>query len=278
MEEEGRHIKRLDAALVERGLAPARERAKEAIVQGRVRVNGRTVTKAAFPVGPADAVLCEGEGPRYVGRGGEKLQKALEVAGFPLTGLCALDVGASTGGFTDCLLQHGAAEVFAVDVGKGQLHPSLLSDPRVHSLENTDVRDTEKIREYLTEKAVQICTIDVSFISLDLIFPAVLPLLSPGALLICLIKPQFEAGRGALGNSGVVRHKADHVRVLRDKLRLFRRWGCELIRLDYSPIAGGAGNREYLAVLKTAAALPAAGTEGHDLQKLVDDAFRSLGR
>ncbi|MCI8554455.1 MAG: TlyA family RNA methyltransferase [Clostridiales bacterium] len=265
-------MKRLDAVLVERGLVPSRERAKEAVCSGRVKVNGRTAGKPALMVGPEDAISCEGEGPRYVGRGGEKLQKVLEESRLSVHGLCVLDVGASTGGFTDCLLQHGAAEVFALDVGRGQLHPSLRADPRVHCLEETDIRDTVKVQTFLGGRLLSYCTIDVAFISLKQVLPAVLPLLSPEAVIVCLIKPQFEAGRAALGNNGVVRHKADHIRVLQEQLHLFGACGCDVVYLSYSPVTGGTGNREYLAALRRG------GKERWkpDVKQLVDNAFRTL--
>lgn len=240
--------RRLDAALVERGLAGSREKAKELIAAGQVKVNGKTAVKPAQPVTAADTLTCEAGGQRYVGRGGYKLEKALAVSGRSPRGLTALDVGASTGGFTDCLLQNGAARVLAVDVGHGQLHASLRRDPRVVCLEGIDIRNFEEIQPFLSENPVLFCTIDVSFISVKRILPAVLACLKDGTTLVCLIKPQFEAGRQAVGKNGVVRDARAHCRVLREVCVFFVQHHCRLENLDYSPITGGEGNIEYLTV------------------------------
>ena len=187
---------RLDAALVRRGLEASRERAKQRILAGDVLVNGRVRNRPSFPVRDTDELMCKGEGLAYVGRGGCKLEKA--VAGrFDLNGVTALDVGASTGGFTDCLLRSGAARVYAVDVGHGQLHPSLAADPRVVNLEGTDIRDRQALLRAVPAASVSFCAVDVSFISLTAVLPSVLPFLKKGAGLVCLVKPQFEAGRTA---------------------------------------------------------------------------------
>lgn len=247
MKNEG--ARRLDAVLVEKGIAGAREKAKELIAAGHVRVNGRPALKPAQPVAPGDSVTCDADRPRYVGRGGLKLEKALAVSGCSPRGKIAMDVGASTGGFTDCLLQNGAEKVFAVDVGHNQLHASLRTDPRVVSLEGIDIRKSEKIRTFIAERSVLFCTIDVSFISVKAIFPAVLSSLADGAVLVCLIKPQFEAGRQDVGKKGVVRDPAVHRRVLRDMCSFFSQQHCRIVCLDFSPVTGGDGNIEYLAVL-----------------------------
>lgn len=241
---------RLDAALAARNLVPSREQAKLRIRAGEVFVNGSAINKAAFIVYPGDALRMEGENPRYVGRGGYKLEKALKIGNFDLNGVRAMDIGASTGGFTDCMLQYGAGTVYAVDVGHGQLHPKLLADSRVHNLEGVDIRNTENLKEQIEYSSIDFCSIDVSFISLKKIIPYVLPFLTPEASIVCLIKPQFEAGRQAIGKNGVVKDPKAHDRVLNDLCGYFLSVGCTVQKLDYSPVTGGEGNIEYLALLK----------------------------
>lgn len=273
--------KRLDAALVEQGFASGREKAKELIQSGRVLVDGRPVTKPAAQVA-ADAVIqCDASGMKYVGRGGLKLEKALEVGGVFLEGLTALDMGASTGGFTDCMLRRGASRVYAVDVGHGQLHPTLAADPRVVNLEGTDGRDTERLSAVIPKKSVHFASIDVSFISIKAIFPALLPFLTEDARLGVLIKPQFEAGRSAVGKNGVVKDPKVHRQVLREMCKFFTEQGCRVEHLTYSPITGGSasgaaktgGNIEYLAVLRRFSGAEPADPQ---LEKLVEAAFAAL--
>ncbi len=259
---------RLDLWLVQNGVFGGRDVAKRHIEAGDVTVNGRTVKKPAFAVNDGDAVCCDAR-ERYVGRGGYKLEKAIEIAALDLNGAVAMDVGASTGGFTDCMRQHGARLVYAVDVGSGQLHPSLRADTAVISLENTDIRDAA-VKDKL-EEVPTFCSIDVSFISLKQVLPSVLELLSPDAVLVCLIKPQFEAGRSALGKNGVVKDRAIHQSVLRDVLAACTMLGCGCRWLTYSPIRGGEGNVEYLAVLQRNAA-----EKTFDIKTLVNEAFNSL--
>ncbi len=264
--------KRLDALLVERGLCSGRERAKEQIRSGNVFVNGRPETKPSALIDPAAELCCEGGCP-YVGRGGLKLEKAMREAQLDWTGLTALDIGASTGGFTDCMLKNGAAVVYAVDVGHGQLHPSLCADPRVVNLEGTDARSLAAVST-IPPNAVGLVTADVSFISVKAVLPAVRPFLTPNARLVVLIKPQFEAGRQAVGKRGVVRDPRVHRRVLDDMLRFFAEEGFRLDRLTFSPITGGEGNIEYLAVLT---APPAGGSPiCLDTKAVVDEAFAAL--
>ncbi len=241
---------RLDAAMVDRGLAGARQRAKERITAGDVLVNGRIVRKAATTVGPEDEIRCVGEDLRYVGRGGLKLEKALAFGNLTLKGACAMDVGASTGGFTDCMLQNGARKVYAIDVGHGQLHPRLTADARVVNLEGTDIRRTDELTRRIAPASVNFCSIDVSFISVKKIFPSVLPFLQPGARIVCLIKPQFEAGRAAVGKKGVVHDPKVHVGVINDLCAFFFSQGCTVNNITYSPVAGGDGNIEYLALMQ----------------------------
>lgn len=259
---------RLDLWLVQQGIFGGRDTAKRHIEAGDVSINGRTVTKPSAAVNDGDAVSCEAR-ERYVGRGGYKLEKAIQTAALSLDGVVAMDVGASTGGFTDCMRQHGARLVYAVDVGSDQLHPSLREDAGVISLENTDIRD-ESVKDVLKEIPT-FCSIDVSFISLKRVLPSVMELLSPDAVLVCLVKPQFEAGRAALGKNGVVKDRAVHVAVLRDLLAAFPTWGCGCRALTYSPIRGGEGNVEYLAVLQRGAA-----TATFDVKALVNEAFTDL--
>lgn len=264
--------KRLDALLVERGLASGRERAKEQIRAGHVRVDGRPETKPSTLVNAGAVLICEGGCP-YVGRGGLKLEKAVREAPLALAGLTALDIGASTGGFTDCMLQNGAVRVYAVDVGHGQLHASLREDPRVICLEGTDARSRE-LAAAVPARTVQLVTADVSFISEKAVLPAVLPYLAPSARLVVLIKPQFEAGRQAVGKNGVVKDPRIHRRVLDDMLAFFAGEGLRLDWLSFSPVTGGEGNIEYLAVLT---APPCDGLPlCPDTQGLVKDAFAAF--
>ena len=258
---------RLDLWLVQNGVFGGRDVAKRHIEAGEVTVNGRAVKKPAYAVGENDVVCCDVR-ERYVGRGGYKLEKAIEVATLDLNGTVAMDVGASTGGFTDCMRQHGARLVYAVDVGSNQLHPSLREDAAVVSLENTDIRD-EAVKEKLAQTPT-FCSIDVSFISLKQVLPSVLRLLSSDATIVCLIKPQFEAGRSAVGKNGVVKDRAVHQSVLRDVLATCTALGCGCRYLTWSPIRGGEGNVEYLAVLQRNAA-----ENGFDIKALVNEAFNS---
>ncbi len=236
---------RLDIALVRRGLAPSRERARALIMAGQVFVGDRMVDKPGTLV-PLDAECRLMETPeelKYASRGGLKLEKALATFGLNPAGLVALDVGASTGGFTDCLLQHGAKRVYAVDVGKGQLAWKLRNDPRVVLMEHTNIR-------YLTAlpEPMQCATIDVSFISLRLVLPALVPLLAPGAWVVALVKPQFEAGKDeADRGAGIISDPAVHSRVLQE----LQEWipqhtSFHVQGLTDSPIYGRDGNREFL--------------------------------
>lgn len=241
---------RLDAWLVQQGLFGGRDTAKRHIAAGEVRVNGQVVRRPSAAVNEGDTVTCDGS-ERYVGRGGYKLEKALAQVEIPLDGAVALDVGASTGGFTDCMRQHGARKVYAVDVGHGQLHPSLRADPAVVCLEDTDIRAAE-VAEKISDRPT-VCSVDVSFISLKQVLPSILTLLAADAVLICLIKPQFEAGRAAIGKNGVVKDPAAHESVLRELCAAFAAWNCGVCCLTHSPVRGGEGNVEYLAVLRRGA-------------------------
>lgn len=263
---------RLDAWLVQHGFAGGRDKAKALLGAGQVTVNGRPVYKPSFGIAPDDRVVCTAPAEKYVGRGGYKLEKLLE--GQSLAGQTFMDVGASTGGFSDCLLQHGAARVYAVDVGRDQLHPSLRADPRVTVLEETDAR-SERLAAAVADGSLDGIVTDVSFVSLTRVLPPVLRYLRPDGFLICLIKPQFEAGRGDIGKRGVVRDPAVHRRVLTELLAFFSQLGLAAEALTFSPITGGEGNIEYLVRLHPTESdvCPA-----WDVPSIVKQAFAALGR
>lgn len=252
---------RLDRLLVRRGLFPSREAARAAILAGRVRVAGAPgLLKPGTPV-PADAaVTVEGEPRPYVSRGGQKLEHALRVLGVDPAGRVCLDVGASTGGFTDCLLRHGAAQVVAVDVGYGQLAWALRNDPRVTVLERTHVR---RLTAALLPACPTLATVDVSFISLRKFLGHLGHLLAPRAEVLCLVKPQFEAGRADVGKRGVVRDPAVHRRVLLEVGAYAASRGYQLSGLTASPLRGPEGNVEYfLHLTKEGPILPDEGSSG----------------
>ena len=237
---------RLDTVLVERGLVPSRERARALILAGQVRVDGHPVTKAGAPVGvDAEVIVATPDHP-YVGRGGIKLAHALDTFGIDAAGRLALDIGASTGGFTDVLLQRGAARVVALDVGHGQLDWKLRSDSRVIVLERLNARTLTPEQLPAGARRFDIVTIDVSFISLRQILPVVPPLLTARADVVALVKPQFEAGRGDVGKGGIVRDAAVQERVVEDVTLAADRLGLSRTGLVESPITGMEGNREFL--------------------------------
>jgi 23S rRNA (cytidine1920-2'-O)/16S rRNA (cytidine1409-2'-O)-methyltransferase len=243
---------RLDAAVVARGLAASRERARALILAGQVRVNGSVVSKAGSPVDDtADITLIEPDHP-YVGRGGVKLAHALDAFDVDVRDRLALDVGASTGGFTDVLLRRGAPRVVALDVGHGQLDWRLRSDPRVVVLERLNARllTPEQLPE--DARTYGVVTMDVSFISVRQVLPAIVPLLGPGADVIVLVKPQFEAGRAEVGKGGIVRDAAIHDRVLAEVSAAADALGLTRIAMTESPITGTEGNREFFLHLRRA--------------------------
>jgi 23S rRNA (cytidine1920-2'-O)/16S rRNA (cytidine1409-2'-O)-methyltransferase len=238
---------RLDQLVYELGYTESRERAKTTIMSGFVFVNGQRADKPGMAVDPAAKIELRGEALPFVSRGGYKLDKALKVFPVDPAGKVCIDCGASTGGFTDVLLQHGAAKVYAVDVGYGQLAWKLRTDERVVNLERTNLRYVD---ETLIPEPLDLAVMDVSFISIRLVLPAVKALLKPGADYICLIKPQFEAGREEVGKKGVVRDAKVHEQVVRGILAFAREIGFSVMGLDYSPIKGPEGNIEYICHLK----------------------------
>jgi 23S rRNA (cytidine1920-2'-O)/16S rRNA (cytidine1409-2'-O)-methyltransferase len=241
---------RLDVLLVERGLAPSRERAQALILAGQVLVEGRAVVKAGTRVPAGAVVTVVASDHPYVSRGGIKLAHALDVFALDPTGKDALDIGASTGGFTDVLLQRGARSVVALDVGHGQLAWKLRTDPRVVVIEGVNARTLAPEQLPEGHRSFDLVTIDVSFISLRLVLPAVPPLVRPGADIVALVKPQFEAGRREVGRGGIVREPAVHARVLREVEEAAAACGLVTLGSTPSPIEGADGNREFLLHLR----------------------------
>jgi 23S rRNA (cytidine1920-2'-O)/16S rRNA (cytidine1409-2'-O)-methyltransferase len=233
---------RLDRLLVERGVAATRERARALILAGSVLVGEEMMDKAGALVFPDVSIRLKGEDNPYVSRGGLKLKSALTTFGVSVSGVVALDVGASTGGFTDCLLQEGAAKVYALDVGYGQLAWKLREDRRVVPIERTNVRYFEG--KGIVDK-IDLAVIDVSFISLKLVIPPVLGLISEDASLVCLIKPQFEVGRGNVGKGGVVSDPLLHQQVVEEIARFCQSEHLDILGVCESPITGPAGNKEF---------------------------------
>lgn len=239
---------RVDQLMVVRGLAESREKAQRLIRSGVVRMNDQVLSKPGHTIADeSDLVVTQAE--RFVSRGGEKLQGAFDVFNLDAAGLVCMDVGASTGGFTDCLLQHGATKIYAVDVGKGQLHWILRNDERVVVMEETNAR---YLQQSQFDRPIHMGVTDVSFISLTKILPAMVSVMQPKSALVALIKPQFEAGRSQVGKGGVVRDEA----VRREVVQRIKRFGIEelhmkLIGISESPLRGPAGNIEYLSCWET---------------------------
>ena len=260
---------RLDVLLVERGLQETRQKAQTTIMSGLVFVNGQRVDKPGTAISNEAAIEVRGNALKYVSRGGLKLEKAM--ASFPvrLDGAVCGDIGASTGGFTDCMLRNGAARVYSVDVGYGQLAWKLREDPRVVCMERTNAR-------YLTHEQIpdelDFASIDVSFISLKLILPAVCGILKDGGHVVCLVKPQFEAGKEKVGKKGVVRDPAVHLEVLERFLEHAKESGFTVLGWTYSPIRGPEGNIEYLGYLAQGDWRPME----FDLKALVEESHQTL--
>lgn len=238
---------RLDVAVLEAGYAPSREKAKAIIMAGQVYVNNQKVDKAGTEIKKDDVLEVRGNTLKYVSRGGLKLEKAMQCFPISLSGKICMDVGASTGGFTDCMLMNGAVKVYSVDVGYGQLAWKLRCDERVVNLERTNFR-------YVTDEQIKdkidFASVDVSFISLGHILPNLSKLTADDAEAVCLIKPQFEAGKEKVGKKGVVRDKAVHAEVVQKVIGLAIQNGFSVCGLDFSPVKGHEGNIEYLIYLK----------------------------
>ena len=261
--------KRLDVLLFEKGLCPSRERAKTAIMEGIVYIAGQKAGKAGDMVDENAELEVRGNDNAFVSRGGKKIEKALNYFAIDPSGLTVMDVGASTGGFTDCLLRRGAEKVYSIDVGYGQLDWRLRSDERVVCMERTNAR-------YLTHEQIpdelDFASVDVSFISLKLILPALAALLKPDGHAVCLVKPQFEAGREKVGKKGVVRDPKVHLEVLEHFLEHAKESRFTVLGLTYSPIRGTEGNIEYLGYLSRAEEEPPV----HDLKALVEASHAAL--
>ncbi len=259
---------RLDAELVARGIARSRERAKEMIKSGAVTVNGKTAKKFSADVS-ADDVIESAEQELYVGRGALKLERAAEYFSLNFDGLRCLDIGASTGGFTEYMINHGAEKVYAVDVGHGQLAESLRRDSRVVNMENTDIRAVTA--EDIGGAVDFICT-DVSFISVTKILPKISELLKEDGIAAVLIKPQFEAGKSDIGKRGIVKDRKVHMRILSEIDSFIRLTGLVPMGYTYSPIKGGSGNIEYLVKLSKTQQIPSE----QDFRAIVEEAFTQL--
>lgn len=262
---------RLDAAVTDKGLAESREKAKALIMAGCVLVDGEKCDKAGTFIKSDSVIEIKGNPLKYVSRGGLKLEKAIQKHHFDLTGKVCIDIGASSGGFTDCMLQNGASRVYAVDVGYGQLAWSLRNDPRVVNLERTNIR-------YVTEEQIpqllDFGSIDVSFISLTLVLPVLHRLLKETGEALCLVKPQFEAGKGKVGKKGVVREPEIHCEVLEKILNFCNQNGFLVLDMDYSPIKGPEGNIEYLFYMKKSNQISSLNDQ--DVQNLVAESHQCL--
>ena len=266
---------RLDVILVQEGYAPSREKAKAIIMSGIVYVNGQKEDKAgSFFDTSKSKIEVRGATPKYVSRGGLKLEKAMETWGFKLDGKICMDIGASTGGFTDCMLQNGAEKVYSVDVGHGQLAWKLRNDERVVVMEQTNFRFMKP--EDIDDK-LDFASVDVSFISLDKILPPARDLLKDDGEMVCLIKPQFEAGREKVGKNGVVRDPAVHEEVVLRIAGFAASIGFEVKAVDFSPIKGPEGNIEYLMYIvkkSETCALPEEMTQ--QIKEMIDKSHDSL--
>lgn len=267
---------RLDVLLVSQGLAASREKAKAIIMSGNVLVNGQREDKAGTMIDVKAEITIKGGQLKYVSRGGLKLEKAMSHFDLTLEGKVCMDVGASTGGFTDCMLQNGAVKVYSVDVGHGQLDWKLRNDERVVCMEKTNIR-------YVTPQdipdRIELASIDVSFISLSKVLPAAYELLVDHGEIAALIKPQFEAGREKVGKKGVVRDRAVHVEVIEACTGYARESGFEVLAMTYSPIKGPEGNIEYLYHLRKLPSADAENTaDSAAIRRLVDEAHEALDR
>ncbi len=242
---------RLDLILVEKGLVRSRQRARALVMAGKVLANNQITDKAGTLVSREDDIALRESDLSYVSRGGLKLEKILQILDIDITGFVCLDVGASTGGFTDCLLQFGASRVFAVDVGYGQLAWKLRQDSRVIAIERTNIRH---MPTEIIPQPIDLATIDVSFISLKIVVPAVMKFIKKDAAILALIKPQFEVGKGKVGKGGIVRDSSQHIEVINDLSEYFLQHGLVNRSVIPSPITGSKGNKEFFIYLKSAQA------------------------
>ena len=265
--------KRLDVLLVEQGLADSREKAKAIIMSGIVYVDNNKEDKAGTTFDETAKIEVRGNTLKYVSRGGLKLEKAMDHFGVELAGKVCMDVGASTGGFTDCMLQNGAVKVYSVDVGHGQLAWKLRNDERVVCMEKTNIR-------YVTPEdipdRIQFASIDVSFISLTKVLGPVKELLTEDGQIVCLIKPQFEAGREKVGKKGVVREKSTHLEVIESVIAFAKSIGFGILNLEFSPIKGPEGNIEYLLYLQNHPELADEKGVEIDPKTIVEEAHNTL--
>ena len=266
---------RLDVLLVKRGLAPSREKAKAIIMSGIVFVDNEREDKAGTTFDEKVNIEVRGKTLKYVSRGGLKLEKAMDVFGVKIEGKTCMDVGASTGGFTDCMLQNGAVKVYSVDVGHGQLAWKLVQDDRVICMDRTNIR-------YVTpdqiDDVLDFASIDVSFISLTKVLLPVKNLLKKNGQIVCLIKPQFEAGRENVGKKGVVRDKKVHVQVIEKVIEYAMSIGFKILNLDYLPVKGPEGNIEYLLYLQNIGEEPVVDEICVDPVKVVEDSHVTLDK
>ena len=266
---------RLDVLLVKRGLAPSREKDKDIIMSGIVFVDNEREDKAGTTFDEKVNIEVRGKTLKYVSRGGLKLEKAMDVFGVKIEGKTCMDVGASTGGFTDCMLQNGAVKVYSVDVGHGQLAWKLVQDDRVICMDRTNIR-------YVTpdqiDDVLDFASIDVSFISLTKVLLPVKNLLKENGQIVCLIKPQFEAGRENVGKKGVVRDKKVHVQVIEKVIEYAMSIGFKILNLDYSPVKGPEGNIEYLLYLQNNGEAPVVDEICVDPVKVVEDSHVTLDK
>lgn len=257
---------RIDVELVNRQLFQSRQKAKEAVLEGKISVNGRVCTKPSADISQEDKIELSDDILGFVGRGGLKLEKIADKHKLSFSGRTCMDIGASTGGFTDCMLQRGAEYVYAVDVGSGQLAKKLCDDTRVCNMEKTDIRNVSKDD---FERRIDFISIDVSFISLKLILPKAFELLDDNGSMAVLIKPQFEAGKSNIGKNGIVKSPKVHEKVLEEIIGFAFQTGFEITDIDYSPVQGGSGNIEYLLLMNKGMSAFSA-----DLKSIVSDAFK----
>ncbi len=265
--------KRLDVLLVEKNLAPSREKAKAVIMAGLVYADNQKADKCGTTYDENVKLEVRGPALKYVSRGGLKLEKAMKSFSLDLKDKTTMDIGASTGGFTDCMLQNGAKKVYSVDVGYGQLAWKLRCDPRVVNLERTNMR---KVTKEQIPDVIDFFSIDVSFISIKLLLPVARELLSDSARAVCLIKPQFEAGRENVGKKGVVRDKNVHISVVKDIYDFCLNNGYSVLGLDYSPIKGPEGNIEYLIYIEKSDS-PVSETD-ISVEELVENSHKQLDK